>query len=68
MKGVTHLVSLDVEGAIADVRRVFEGVLDEGVDGLEAHVLDRLVRAEAQPQEAPRRRDDRREVVAAIFA
>ena len=50
----THLVSGYIERAFPDIRRMFEGVLDEGVDSLEARVLNGLVRVEAHPEEAAR--------------
>ena len=43
-----------IERAFPDIRRMFEGVLDEGVDSLEARVLNGLVRVEAHPEEAAR--------------
>ena len=43
-----------VERAFPDIRCMFEGVLDEGVDGLEARILNGLVRVEAHPEEATR--------------
>ena len=45
-----------------------ERVLDKGVDGLEARVLDGAVRLEPEPERSPRRCNHRREIAAAIFA
>ena len=68
MRTTTHLVSGYVEGAFPDIRCMFEGVLDEGVDSLEARILNGLVRVEAHPEEATRRRYDRRKVAPTIFS
>ena len=47
---------------------MFEGVLDEGVDSLEARILNGLVRVEAHPEEAARWGYDGRKVAATIFS
>ena len=61
-------MSGDVERALPDVGGVFQGILDESVDSLEARILNGLVGVEAHPKEASRRRYDGRKVAAAIFS
>ena len=47
-------MSGNVERAFPDIRCMFEGVFDEGVDGLEARILNGLVSVEPHPEEATR--------------
>ena len=63
-----YLESSRFEGTFSDVRQMVERVLDVLVDGLEAHVLNRVVCGESQPQRTARRGDDWRKVVSAILA